>query len=233
MMSAACAASSARVICAAIEQRALHGQRAVAQDQLLQVRPVQVLHDEVERTVRRRPRIGDVDDVGVADLRRRPRLAPEAFDHVGRGVKAGVQHLDRDAPADVDVVRFVDAPHRSLAAQPAHVVAAADGGADARVFSQPPAERPTAERCIATLAVVRPAGGCRPRRRRRASRPSRSRPTAAPWRRRSAASRSRRSRAASSANIGRRNSATRAASVFGAVAARNPARSARIASPSW
>jgi hypothetical protein len=78
-----------------------------------------------------------------------------------------VQHLDRDAPADVDVVRFVDAPHRALAAQPAHVVAAADGGADARVFSQPPAERPTAERAagaVAALAAVRPAGGGRPRR---------------------------------------------------------------------
>jgi len=69
------------------------------------------------------------------------RLAPETLDQVGAGVKARVQDLDRDAAADVDVVRLVDAAHRPFAAQPPHVVAAAQRRADARILARPAAVR--------------------------------------------------------------------------------------------
>ena len=210
------------------QQRPFEVQRPVAVDQLLEVRAVEVLHHEVERAVGRRARIGDVDDVGVADLRRRARLAPKSFDQVGAGVEAGVQHLDRDAPPDVDVVRLVDAAHRAFAAQPAHVVTAADAwsrSADPRPGAAPSRRvgAPAAgglETVVAWAGAGAPGAGA-------ATAPDSSAlaPAISAWR-------SRRSSAISFAYSGRRNSTRRAASVLGEVSARKPARSARIASPS-
>ena len=76
------------------------------------------------------PGVGDVDDVGVRDLRGRARLAPQPLDEIGRLAVGGVKDLQRHALADVDVLGLVDAPHAALAAQLANVVAAADDGAE-------------------------------------------------------------------------------------------------------
>ena len=240
MTSAACAASSARAICAAISSARSTGSGPSRVDQLLEVRPVEVLHHEVEGAVGGRARVGDVDDVGVADLRGRARLAPEALDQLGAGVEARVQDLDRDAPADVDVVRLVDAAHRPFAAQPAQVVAAAQRRADARILAGRGPSRasdgPSARREPRAAGAAAGAAGVR-RRRAPASAPAapvrRSRPTAGP----SPAAISACALAPLGRACRRRTAAagTRpaaAASVLGAVSARNAARSARSASPS-
>ena len=123
-----CAASSARQICVPMMQRAPDVEAPLAVDELAELDPLEVLHHEEERAVGRGPRVGDVDDVRVRDLRGGARLAPQPLDQVGRLAVRGVQNLQRDAPADVDVLGLVDAAHAALAAQPPHVVAAADDG---------------------------------------------------------------------------------------------------------
>ena len=62
-----------------------------------------------------RAEVGDVDDVRVADARRRARLAPEALDQVLLPSSTRVQDLDRDALADLDVLGGVDHAHAALA----------------------------------------------------------------------------------------------------------------------
>src|SRR5262249_50463865 len=115
--------------------RALHRQLPFALDELLEVDAVEVLHDEVEGAVRRRAGVGDIDDVGVADLRGGAGLAPEPLDDLLAVPEARVQDLDGQAPPDVDVARFVDAAHRALAAQALEQVAAAQRRPDARVLA--------------------------------------------------------------------------------------------------
>ena len=118
------------------QQGPIDRQRTVADDELFQVGPLEVLHDEVERAVGRGAGVGHVDDVGVPDLRGGARLAAKAFDQIGAVVKAGVEHLDGDPPADVDVVGLVDPPHGPFAAQTADVVTPAQRAADARILAR-------------------------------------------------------------------------------------------------
>ena len=124
------AACNARQICVPMMQRPPDVEPLLAVDELAELEPLEVLHDEEERTVGRGPRVGDVDDVGVADLRGRARLAPKPLDEIGRLAVGRVQDLQRHALADVDVLGLVDAPHATLAAQLANVVAAADDRAE-------------------------------------------------------------------------------------------------------
>ena len=76
------------------------------------------------------PGVGDVDDVRVADLRCRARLAAEPLDEIRHARVARVQDLERDALADLDVLGEVDLAHAALADQLDHAVAAVDLGAD-------------------------------------------------------------------------------------------------------
>ena len=132
MTSTACAAWRARADLRADEQRARDVQRPLAVDELAELDAVEVLHHEEERAVGGGARVGDVDDVGVADLRGGARLAPEALDQIGRLAVGRVQDLERDAPADVDVLGLVDPPHAALAEEAPDVVAAADQRPDDR-----------------------------------------------------------------------------------------------------
>ena len=93
MTPAACAACSARQICggdAAARARRRAGPRV---DQLAELDALEVLHHEVEGAVGGGAGVGDVDDVRVADPRRRARLAPEALDQVGLWCKLGCRTL--------------------------------------------------------------------------------------------------------------------------------------------
>ena len=91
------------------------GQRAVALDQLGQALPVEVLHHHERAPVLGRARVGDVDDVLVADRRRQPRLLHEPLRHF-RAIEVLVaQHLDRDRLATADVRRLVDRAHAAFA----------------------------------------------------------------------------------------------------------------------
>ncbi len=95
-------------------------------DELAELDPLEVLHHEEERAVGGGPRIGDVDDVGVRDLRGGARLTPEPLDEIGRLAVGRVQDLERHAPADVDVLGLEHPAHPPLADEAAHVVAAPD-----------------------------------------------------------------------------------------------------------
>ena len=62
------------------------------------------------------------------------RASREPLDEIRRLAVRGVQDLERDALADLDVLRLVDAAHAALAEQPADAVAAADQRADHRTL---------------------------------------------------------------------------------------------------
>ena len=66
----------------------------------------------------------------IFEAARASRLQP--LDEIRRLAVRGVQDLERDPLADLDVLGLVDAAHAALAAQPPDAVAAADHGADHR-----------------------------------------------------------------------------------------------------
>ena len=105
-------------------QRPRGGEGTFLEDHEAQLDPLDELHDEEERAVAGRPRVGDVDDVGVSGLGGRPRLAPEPLDDLGRAAVGGVQDLDRHPPPDLGVFGLVDPAHAALAAQALDAVAA-------------------------------------------------------------------------------------------------------------
>jgi len=91
-------------------QRALHGVEGEALD---------VLHDQEELAVL----LGDVerrDDVGVADVRRHPRLVEEHGDELGIFGEVRVHGLDRHLP--LEAPRSLGAPGLHRLAQPARQV---------------------------------------------------------------------------------------------------------------
>ena len=92
-------------------QRARDVQLPLAVDELAELDPLEVLHHEEERAVGGGPGVGDVDDVGVRDLRGGARLAPQPLDEIGRLAVGRVQDLERHAPADVDVLGLEHPPH--------------------------------------------------------------------------------------------------------------------------
>jgi hypothetical protein len=105
--------------------RLQRGERGAAPDHLLEVRPRQVLHDDVVAAVRLAA-VVDRDDVGVVEAGRRRGLAAEALHELGvRRVWLG-QHLDRDLAVEQPVVAEVDARHATGAELAAQLVAPPD-----------------------------------------------------------------------------------------------------------
>ena len=108
------------------DRRASRSSRRSCDEHVGEIDAVEVLHHEVGAALLGRAEVGDVDDVRVADARRRPRLAPEALDQVLLRRVREVQDLDRDDLADLDVLAGVDRPHAPLADLAQDAVAAVD-----------------------------------------------------------------------------------------------------------
>src|SRR5690606_21065954 len=96
-------------------ERAGDVDRTLALDHAAELDALEVLHDEVHAAVLGGPRVRDVDDVRVTDLRGRTRLAAEPLDEIGHAAVARVQDLEGDALADLDVLGHVDLAHPALA----------------------------------------------------------------------------------------------------------------------
>src|SRR4029078_4231726 len=93
----------------------------------------EVLHDEVHAAVGGGTRVGDVDDVRVADLRGRARFATEPLDELRHARVARMQDLERDALADLDVLGEVDLAHAAFTDELGDAIAALDLRADAQL----------------------------------------------------------------------------------------------------
>ncbi len=94
--------------------RPLDGKRT-ASDRLVQRRPIQELHHQVDETVVRLTEVGDVDDVLVVDAVGRPRL-PEEAGAVGRLVgEVRGEEFDRHVATDDLVPGAVDHAHPARA----------------------------------------------------------------------------------------------------------------------
>ena len=133
MMPAACAAESARQICVPMATTRSGAMRALVAQHLAEVEAVEALHDEVDVAVGRGARVGDVDDVGVADLGRGARLAAEARHQVRLPRELRVQDLERDLLADLDVLGLVDGAHAAGAEHALDAIAPVDDHADQRL----------------------------------------------------------------------------------------------------
>ena len=92
----------------------------------LEVLALEVLDDHVEAARLVAPEVEDLDDVVALDGAGRPRLAPEAGDHLGRVAELGVNQLDGEALAEVDVHALVDGAHRALAEETPQLVLVGD-----------------------------------------------------------------------------------------------------------
>ena len=84
--------------------------RALADEQLLQRRPVEVLHRDVVGALRLAA-VVDADDVRMAEARGVARLALEPLDELLVARVALVQHLQRDLAAELLVLGQVDVGH--------------------------------------------------------------------------------------------------------------------------
>ncbi len=71
---------------------------------------VDVLHDDEVRAVVLAP-VEDGNDVGVRQVRRRLRLAPEALDEGAIDRELGEEHLEGDGPVELAVHGSVDLGH--------------------------------------------------------------------------------------------------------------------------
>jgi hypothetical protein len=99
--------------------------RAAREDQLLQRSPLDVLHDDEVGAVRLAA-VVDRDDVLVREPGRVRRLAPEPLDELLVARVALVQDLDRDAAAELSVLRQPDVGHAARAELPLEPVAAGE-----------------------------------------------------------------------------------------------------------
>src|SRR5262249_59989111 len=102
----------------------LHRRGPAADDQLLERPPVEVFHRYVVGALGRAA-VVDGDDVRVREAGRVLRLAAEALDDLVVGGMAVVEDLDRDAAAELLVLRGVDggpAPRAALADDPVAAV---------------------------------------------------------------------------------------------------------------
>ena len=91
-----------------------HGRRPALEDQLLERLAVEVLHRDVVRPLGLAA-VVDRDDVRVREARGVLRLVPEARDELVVAGVAVVEDLDRDAPAQLLVLREVDVRHSARA----------------------------------------------------------------------------------------------------------------------
>ena len=109
-------------------QGALHGQAARRlMKRRTQARPGHVLHGDKQAAIFVLVQVNDLDDIRVAQLVSGPRLLAEALDELGVAAQFGGQELERQLPAQQQVLGKVDDAHPALA-QLAHgaVLAAHD-----------------------------------------------------------------------------------------------------------
>ena len=106
--------------------------RPVADEQLLQRPPVEVLHRDVVGALRLAA-VEDRDDVRVVEARRALRLAAEALDELLVGGVPLVQQLQRDLPAELLVLGEVDVGHPARAELALDHVAPVEDAVDERV----------------------------------------------------------------------------------------------------
>src|SRR5450759_279404 len=92
----------------------LRRQRRVFLNQFLQGRALDVLHDDEIDAVFLTD-VVDADDVGVVELSRRPRLAPETLQEAFIGGELFVQDLKGDHPPELEIFRPVDVGHAAAA----------------------------------------------------------------------------------------------------------------------
>ena len=93
-----------------VRDRVADRKRTAGEDELFEAAPLDDFHGDVVRALGLAA-VVDRDDVGMGKRRGRLRLAPKTFDEelvVGIAV---VQNLDRDAPAEILVLREVDVRH--------------------------------------------------------------------------------------------------------------------------
>ena len=107
----------------------LGGERAVVAQDIAQGAPGDVLHGEVGDPGRL-ALVEDSDDVGVAQLRRRPGLAAEAGDEARVLGEGCAHHLEGDGAVQAGVDGFVDGGHAASGDARHHLVAAVHEGPD-------------------------------------------------------------------------------------------------------
>ena len=109
------------------------------------------LHHRVGHAVGRGAEVGDVDDVGVADARRRLGLLDEPADRRGVAHRLALEDLDRERALDHRVARGEHHAHAALADLLLDVVAAVEGLADQLVVLVLARRRVELERLLGVL----------------------------------------------------------------------------------
>ena len=105
---------------------------SVAPDPLLQRLALDVLEHDVRPAAVVLAGIDHPDDVGMGELRHRPRLAAEALELIGVARHLAVHQLDRDLALERLVERAVDGRHAPGPDPGLKPVAAVEGGAEQR-----------------------------------------------------------------------------------------------------
>lgn len=113
-------------------QRAGPGERrgCVGAEHVVEVVALEQLHCEEDGAARGLAEVGDLHDVGVADLRGGLGLAAEAVAELGIGGEPGGEDLDGDLGAEAKVLGLVDGAHAALAEGPENAIAGADDGVE-------------------------------------------------------------------------------------------------------
>src|SRR3569623_123300 len=93
----------------------------------------QQLHDEVEDAVVGLADVVDVDDIGLVEPAREPRLAQEAFHRDAVARELGMNDLDRDLAVDRNLVRAIDGDHAAVAELRAERVALIEDAPDEHI----------------------------------------------------------------------------------------------------
>ena len=163
-MPLSCAAPSARAICDGDADRAVGRERRAVLDRLRQRRAVDVLHHRVRHALGRLAEVGDVDDVRMADARRRLRLLDEARDRRLVAHDLALEHLDRERALDHGVLDGEHDAHAALADLALHVVAAVERLADEPVVLAASVCAGSSSASVALCAADTRAPACRRRR---------------------------------------------------------------------
>ncbi len=108
------------------QRHPLRRQRALLGDDGLQRRPVDEIHHDVGPALVVLADVVDGHDVGVHDLGRRQRLAPEALVEDAALVAPPLEQLDRDLALEHGVQRHEDRRHPAVAGDPVEPVAPAE-----------------------------------------------------------------------------------------------------------
>ncbi len=118
-----------------IEHRVVDREGPALLDQGPQVRPLEVLHDDVGGPGREPPDVVDAGDVLALEARRGPRLAEKALDRLGLGERLRAHELDGPELPQLEVGGRHHDAHRPPAEHPLHAVLAGDHVPDADVLA--------------------------------------------------------------------------------------------------